>query len=141
MNRSQPTSSLDAMAGAVSRMAVRRYVTNKWFLLAVAGLALVGIAAASWSWLVAAGIASVLLSVLPCLVMCGLGLCMHRFIGGSGKPQAPGVPAADSSMVSAQATADGMPAQASNCCGRGPGVQANAIAESSDTQSKESTHA
>lgn len=141
MNRSQSTSSLNAVAGTVSRIAIRRYFANKWFLLAVAGLALVGIAAAGWSWLVAAGIASVLVSVLPCLVMCGLGLCMHKFIGGSGKPQAPGVPAADSSTVSAQATADGMPAQASNCCGRDPGAQANAIAESSDTRSKESTHA
>jgi hypothetical protein len=37
--------------------------------------ALVGIGF-SWSWLVAAGIAPILLSTLPCLIMCGLGLCM-----------------------------------------------------------------
>lgn len=31
-----------------------------------------------WNWLVAAGLASIIVGVLPCLVMCGLGLCMHR---------------------------------------------------------------
>jgi len=31
-----------------------------------------------WNWLVAAGFASLILGVLPCLVMCALGLCMHR---------------------------------------------------------------
>lgn len=43
----------------------------------VAGLAL------NWSWLVAAGIAPVLLSVLPCMAMCALGLCMNRTTGRS----------------------------------------------------------
>lgn len=42
------------------------------------------IAAFNWGWLVATGIASVLLSVLPCLVMCALGLCMAKVGGGAG---------------------------------------------------------
>ncbi|WGS21087.1 MULTISPECIES: hypothetical protein [unclassified Bradyrhizobium] len=141
MNGPQSTSSVNTMAGAVSRMAIRRYVANKWFLLAVAGLALIGITAASWSWLVAAGIASVLLSVLPCLVMCGLGLCMHKFIGGSGAPRAPGSPAADPSAVSARPAPDSTPAYGSNCCGEGLGVPADTLAENPGTQVKESTHA
>ena len=29
-----------------------------------------------WDWLVAAGIAPILISLAPCLVMCALGLCM-----------------------------------------------------------------
>ena len=45
--------------------------------VAVAGLAF------KWSWLVAAGIAPVLLSVLPCVAMCALGLCMSRMTGRS----------------------------------------------------------
>lgn len=49
--------------------------------LAAAG-ALAGIAL-NWSWLVAAGIAPILVAVLPCAVMCGLGLCMNRMTGGS----------------------------------------------------------
>jgi len=34
-----------------------------------------------WEWLIASGAATLLITVLPCLVMCGLGLCMHRFTG------------------------------------------------------------
>jgi hypothetical protein len=45
--------------------------------------ALVVGAALNWSWLVAVGIAPLLLTVLPCAVMCGLGLCMNRIMGGS----------------------------------------------------------
>jgi len=40
-------------------------------------------AALNWSWLVAVGIAPLLLAVLPCAVMCGLGLCINRMAGGS----------------------------------------------------------
>ncbi|WP_428390946.1 hypothetical protein [Lichenicoccus sp.] len=29
-----------------------------------------------WSWLVAAGMIPILISVAPCMLMCGLGLCM-----------------------------------------------------------------
>jgi hypothetical protein len=42
-----------------------------------AGLAL------NWSWLVAAGIAPFLLTALPCVAMCALGLCMGRKGGQS----------------------------------------------------------
>ena len=30
----------------------------------------------SWSWLVAAGLSSVVLAILPCAAMCAAGLCM-----------------------------------------------------------------
>jgi hypothetical protein len=39
--------------------------------------------ALNWSWLVAAGIAPLLVAVLPCAAMCALGLCMHKIGGGS----------------------------------------------------------
>ncbi|CCV08364.1 conserved hypothetical protein [Mesorhizobium metallidurans STM 2683] len=45
--------------------------------IAAAGLAF------NWSWLVAAGIAPVLLGLLPCAAMCALGLCMNRMTSGS----------------------------------------------------------
>jgi hypothetical protein len=48
-------------------------------LLLIGGGAAVAIVAASawqWSWLVAVGVIPVLLSFAPCLLMCGLGLCM-----------------------------------------------------------------
>ncbi|XNO42103.1 hypothetical protein ACL2DZ_08440 (plasmid) [Sinorhizobium meliloti] len=38
-------------------------------------------AAFNWNWLVAAGVAPLLLSVIPCLAMCALGLCMGRMTG------------------------------------------------------------
>ncbi len=42
----------------------------------------IGIAAAgtamNWGWLVAVGIAPILLAVLPCAAMCALGLCMKK---------------------------------------------------------------
>ena len=63
--------------------AVRPYLRGPRGLIA-AGAAIVAIGLAfNWSWLVAAGIAPVLLSLLPCLAMCALGLCMNRMLGGS----------------------------------------------------------
>lgn len=49
--------------------------------LLVGGAALSLIAAGliwQWSWLVAIGVAPLLLSAAPCVAMCALGLCMHR---------------------------------------------------------------
>jgi hypothetical protein len=141
MTTSQSTKSFNAIAA--SRIAIQRYGSNKWFLLAATGLALVAIAAMNWSWLVAAGVASVLLGVLPCLVMCGLGLCMHKFVGGRAGPQATGSAAVDGSAVSAQATApDSAAIYASSCCAGGVnGTPANTPAQNTTTESKEKTHA
>jgi hypothetical protein len=33
---------------------------------------------AGWDWLVAAGLATMVLALAPCLAMCALGLCMGR---------------------------------------------------------------
>jgi len=55
--------------------------------LAIGAFAIGLIAAAlawQWSWLVAIGVAPLLLSVAPCAAMCGLGLCMHRRCGHAG---------------------------------------------------------
>lgn len=49
-------------------------------ILVIAGMAL------GWSWLVAAGVLPILLSVLPCVAMCAIGLCAmnqgNRSYGG-----------------------------------------------------------
>ncbi len=55
--------------------AARYYLVNRWGLLAVGILILATGAAFNWSWLVAAGVAPVLLSLAPCAIMCALGLC------------------------------------------------------------------
>jgi hypothetical protein len=49
-------------------------------LAAVVGLAAVAL---SWGWLVAVGIAPLLLAFAPCAAMCALGLCASRMGGGS----------------------------------------------------------
>lgn len=60
-----------------STLGGRRSLIAAGAAIPVAGLAF------NWSWLVAAGIAPVLLSVLPCVAMCTLGLCMNRKTGRS----------------------------------------------------------
>jgi len=100
-----------------ARFAPGALLRNRWVLVAVAVLALVVIVAATWSWLVAAGLATILVSALPCLVMCGLGLCMHRYLGGSGSSQASGSAIADSPGGMDRASTDGSATYAASCCG------------------------
>src|SRR5262245_7036985 len=46
-------------------------------VLAVAGLALTGTGLGlRWDWLTAVGVAPLIVSAAPCLIMCALGLCM-----------------------------------------------------------------
>lgn len=49
-------------------------------LASVVGLAAVTL---NWGWLVAVGIAPLLLAFAPCAAMCALGLCASRMGGGS----------------------------------------------------------
>ena len=45
--------------------------------LMLAAMALIGAGLAlNWGWLTAVGAAPLILSLAPCVVMCGLGLCM-----------------------------------------------------------------
>jgi hypothetical protein len=61
-------------AGSRSMLGSARF----WLVLAV--VVLVAGAAFNWSWLAAAGIAPVLLAVLPCVAMCALGWCAHKHV-------------------------------------------------------------
>ena len=45
-------------------------------LIVIAVLAVVAGGIFNWSWLVAAGIAPIILAMAPCGIMCALGLCM-----------------------------------------------------------------
>jgi hypothetical protein len=56
-------------------------------------------AALTWSWLVAVGVAPLLLTVLPCAVMCGLGLCMNKMTGGSCSTSSSAADDADAPMT------------------------------------------
>ena len=72
---------------------LRQVLGNRFVLLLIGGVAIFLTAKFNWGWLVAAGIASLLLSAGPCIAMCALGLCMK---GGS-KSQADGQSAPGSS--------------------------------------------
>lgn len=56
--------------------ALRYYLGSRTGLVAIAVAALGAGAYFNWSWLVAAGIAPLLIGVAPCAAMCALGLCM-----------------------------------------------------------------
>jgi hypothetical protein len=58
--------------------AVQYYLKGRRGLLVLTGTALVAGLAFNWSWMVAVGVAPLLLSVLPCVAMCALGLCMNK---------------------------------------------------------------
>ncbi len=59
------------------------YLGGRRGLIVAAALVLVAGLALNWSWLVAAGIAPLLVAVLPCAAMCALGLCMNGMAGRS----------------------------------------------------------
>ncbi len=65
-----PSSSMGRHAGG----AVRLLRGRRGSLLIAAAVS----AALNWNWLVAAGVAPVLLAILPCFAMCALGLCMNH---------------------------------------------------------------
>jgi hypothetical protein len=58
---------------------------SKRVLLGGLALALIGVGLAwQWSWLVAIGVAPLLVGATPCVVMCALGLCIHRMCSSAG---------------------------------------------------------
>ena len=63
--------------------AARYYLGGRRTLLVLAAILVAGGIALNWGWLVAAGLAPILIAVLPCAVMCALGLCMHKMVGGT----------------------------------------------------------
>lgn len=83
---------------------------RKLILLGAAGLAISLLL--SWNWLVAAGLASLLLTALPCVVMCAAGLCMSRMSHGSKTPNTINLPDASTNVDQLSAS----PPMAANCC-------------------------
>ena len=65
--------------------AARSLATSRWGLLAIAAVAIGGGLAANWGWMVAIGAAPLIIGLLPCAVMCALGICMPMMMGGPKK--------------------------------------------------------
>src|SRR5713101_6174055 len=52
--------------------------SKRWVLIGLAiGGAIAGLAS-GWDWVVATGLAPLVVSVLPCIAMCALGMCAMR---------------------------------------------------------------
>lgn len=61
----------------------RQYLSGRRGLIFLA-VAIIGAGMAfNWAWLVAIGVAPVLLALAPCAAMCALGLCMNKMGGKS----------------------------------------------------------
>jgi|SRR5579859_154737 len=121
-----------AMLDIVHPLASRRLFVIVAMLIAAT---LAGVAALNWRWLVALGAISVLVSTLPCLLMCGLGLCMHKFVGRTGANSVDASSAAGGSNVQIGAPAQSPPA--GGCCSGGD----HRIGEEPAMQSREKMNA
>lgn len=66
-----------------ARALLRHYLGNRKVLVVLAVAVVAAGLAFNWSWLVAAGIAPILLALAPCAAMCALGLCMKGMGGKS----------------------------------------------------------
>lgn len=83
MFNTESSSTSQASLGRDILHATRYYLGGSRGLIAAGAAIVVAGLAFNWSWLVATGIAPLLLSVLPCVAMCALGLCMNRMTGRS----------------------------------------------------------
>ena len=118
MSTSETTKAADTSLRRDLARAARYYLGNRRTIVIMALVAVIGGVALNWSWLVAAGIAPVLLTALPCLVMCGLGLCMHKMVGGScaAQPSQPDVTTQSTMSSQVASTASDPSAGVSSCC-------------------------
>lgn len=63
--------------------ALRYWLDRRRLLIILAVVLVLAATALNWSWLVAVGIAPLLVAFAPCAAMCALGLCASRLGGGS----------------------------------------------------------
>lgn len=62
--------------------AVRYYLCGRRGWLVLGGIAVAAGLAFNWGWLVTAGIAPILIGVLPCVAMCAVGVCCMKKTAG-----------------------------------------------------------
>lgn len=76
MSLSDSTNSERALRVRGVPSAGRHYLGNRRTLLAIVVVTAAAGLAFNWNWLVAVGLAPILLGTLPCLVACAFGVCM-----------------------------------------------------------------
>ena len=143
MTVAKPTETAEVPLSRLGLNLARYYLGNRWVLVALgAGVLLAGIAL-NWSWLVAAGIAPILLSTLPCLVMCGLGLC--TLCRSSEKQSTPSRDAADAAIsppAPGIAKIDEVSAIGSGCCQQGGSeTQSPQVKQGQSIEERRDSHA
>jgi hypothetical protein len=141
MTTRQSTTTDERSLGRDALSTARPYLANRWTLLALgSGLAVgLGLYFGGWGWLVAIGAAPIILSTLPCLIMCGLGVCF--MCRSSNKESAsPSVDATTSALGIAKTEAP-LVAGFSCCQGAINANSANALTEDSSKKWKEENDA
>jgi hypothetical protein len=83
MNSPQTTTATKPSLAQDWLHALRYWLRGRTGVIALIVLAVVVGAALNWSWLVAVGIAPLLLAFAPCAAMCALGLCASKMGGTS----------------------------------------------------------
>ncbi len=83
MSASEPPRTAETPLTRDILLAARYYLGGRRGLIILAAAVLVAGLALNWSWLVAAGLAPILLALAPCAAMCALGLCMNKAGGKS----------------------------------------------------------
>jgi hypothetical protein len=78
----------------------RRRPSRKAVLIILAATVIAAGLFLGWSWVVAAGLSSIMLGLLPCAAMCAAGLCMKRYgqknaCAGSSETSVVGKPVAE----------------------------------------------
>lgn len=132
MSLSESTKTKDASLTRDILSAGRYYLGNRRALLVSALIASIAGLALNWNWLVAVGLAPILLSTLPCLVMCVFGVCM---MCRSGKQQSTLSRDASDQGTSSVSPAVGASQNAAGCCAE-PASDAALTAGSRESPSK-----
>ena len=111
MNASTETKKAEELSLTQTAAALlRHYLGGRRGLILLTVIALGAGLVLNWSWLVAIGVAPLILALLPCVAMCALGLCANKMMGnkscsGSEVPQksagTPDVSAAETPRISA----------------------------------------
>ncbi|MFQ5784935.1 MAG: hypothetical protein ACE5H8_08940 [Alphaproteobacteria bacterium] len=83
MSTSEPPKITESPLTRDLLLAAKYYLGRRRSLIVLAGALLVAGLALNWSWLVAAGLAPIVLALAPCAAMCALGLCTNKAGGKS----------------------------------------------------------
>lgn len=83
MIETNPTPAEETSLGQDVLALLKHWLRGRRGLIVLAVALLAAGLYSSWGWLVAAGIAPILLALAPCAAMCALGLCMGRGGGSS----------------------------------------------------------